>query len=175
MGLESGNNGDLMGLDLGLVDDEEAKESKIKIRVFINFDEDDDNKYNIDLNDLFKREDTTLPYYVDVQIADHYNCQELIVDTLDLFNRRLTDPSVGAQYTLDDDVDKLDDNYSLYIAKKKGGPKDDFPGFSLLSVVKGTGYERFALCCFSSAFLKQTKSNNINTMTTFGNSSNAFE
>ena len=66
MGLESGNNGDMMGLDLGLVDDEEAKESKIKIRVFINFDEDDDNKYNIDLNDLFKREDTTLPYYVDV-------------------------------------------------------------------------------------------------------------
>ena len=57
------------------------------------------------------------------------------MDTLDLFNRRLTDPSVGAQYTLDDDVDKLDDNYSLYIAKKKGGPKDDFPGKSILSII----------------------------------------
>lgn len=50
------------------------------------------------------------------------------MDTLDLFNKRLTDPAVGAIYTLDDDVEKLDQNYSLYIAKKKGGPKDDFPG-----------------------------------------------
>ena len=66
MGLEGNNNGDMMGLDLGLVDDEEAKETKIKVRVFINFDEDDDNKYNIDLNDLFKREDASLPFYVDV-------------------------------------------------------------------------------------------------------------
>jgi len=109
-----------------------------------------------------------LPYYVDVEISDHYNCQELIVDTLDLFNKRLTDPAVGAQYSLDDDIDKLDDNFSLYIAKKKGGPKDDFPGFSLLSVVKGTGYERFALCCFSSAFVLQGQSNNINTITSLG-------
>lgn len=67
MGLESGGNVDeMMGLDMGLEGDEEAKDSKIKIRVFINFDEDDDNKYNIDLNDLFKRVDKTLPYYVDV-------------------------------------------------------------------------------------------------------------
>ena len=40
---------------------------------------------------------------------------------------------MGAQYTLDDDVEKLDDNYSLYIAKKKGGPKDDFPGKCLFN------------------------------------------
>ena len=38
----------------------------MKIRVFINFDEDDDNEHDIDLNDLFKRVDNTLPYYVDV-------------------------------------------------------------------------------------------------------------
>lgn len=67
MGLESGGNVDeMMGLDMGLEGDEEAKDSKIKIRVFINFDEDDDNKYDINLNELFKREDLTLPYYVDV-------------------------------------------------------------------------------------------------------------
>ena len=69
MGLEGNNNGDMMGLDLGLVDDEEAKETKIKVRVFINFDEDDDNKYKIDLNDLFKREDASLPFYVDVSCS----------------------------------------------------------------------------------------------------------
>ena len=73
----------------------------------------------------------------------------MIVDALDLFNKHI----VG-EYTLDDSEDKIDDNYSLYIAKKKGGPKDDFPGLSLGSNVKKTNYDRFSLCCFSTCFIK---------------------
>lgn len=74
----------------------------MKIRVFINFDEDDDNDHAIDLNDLFKRVDETMPYYVDIQLSAHCNCKELIVESLDLFNKRLGDPAVNGQYTLND-------------------------------------------------------------------------
>jgi hypothetical protein len=52
-------------------------------------------------------------------------------------------------------VTKFDENYSLYIAKKKGAPKDDFPGLSLASNVKKTNYDRFSLCCFSSCFISK--------------------
>ena len=61
---------------------------------------------------------------------------------------------VKAGYKLSDDLDKVDKNYNLYIAKKKGQPKDDFPALSLTSNVRGVGYERFSLCCFSVAFIK---------------------
>ena len=74
----------------------------------------------------------------------------MIIDALDLFNKH-----IFGDYTLDDSEDKIDDNYSLYIAKKKGGPKDDFPGLSLGSNVKKTNYDRFSLCCFSSCFVKE--------------------
>ena len=57
---------EMMELDGGLGGEQKAKDSKIKIKVFINMDEDDDNKHGLDLNDLFKREDTTMPFYVDV-------------------------------------------------------------------------------------------------------------
>jgi len=40
-----------------------------------------------------------------------------------------------------------------------------FLGLSLLSNVKGVGYERFSLCCFSSAFIKGQASN-VNTQPT---------
>jgi hypothetical protein len=73
----------------------------------------------------------------------------LIVDALDLFNQQ-----VIGDYTLDDSEDKIDENYSLYFAKKKGGPKDDFPGLSLGSNVKKTNMDRFSLCCYSSCFIK---------------------
>jgi hypothetical protein len=81
---------------------------------------------------------------------DHFNCKELIVDALDLFNQH-----IFGDYTLDDSEDKIDENYSLYFAKKKGGPKDDFPGLSLGSNVKKTNVDRFSLCCYSSCFVKE--------------------
>lgn len=94
---------EMMELDGGLGGEQKAKDSKIKIKVFINMDEDDDNKHGLDLNDLFKREDTAMPFYVDIQISDHYNCKELIVDSLDQFNKRLSDPAVMGKFSLDDD------------------------------------------------------------------------
>ena len=36
---------------------------------------------------------------------------------------------------LNDEVDKIEDNYCLYIAKKKGTPKDDFPGKFFLGML----------------------------------------
>jgi len=66
MGLDGADDIDeMMELD-GLGAAEEAKDTTIKIRVFICMDEDDDNKHGVDLNDLFKRIDTSMPYYVDV-------------------------------------------------------------------------------------------------------------
>jgi len=104
MGLDGAADLDeMMELDGGLGGEQKAKDSKIKIKVFINMDEDDDNKHGLDLNDLFKREDTTMPFYVDIQISDHYNCKELIVDSLDQFNKRLSDPAVMGKFSLDDD------------------------------------------------------------------------
>lgn len=104
MGLDGAADLDeMMELDGGLGGEQKAKDSKIKIKVFINMDEDDDNKHGLDLNDLFKREDTALPFYVDIQISDHYNCKELIVDSLDQFNKRLSDPAVMGKFSLDDD------------------------------------------------------------------------
>ena len=43
------------------------------------------------------------------------------MESLDQFNK-----NIEGKYTLDDDQTKIDENYSLYIAKKKGNPKDDF-------------------------------------------------
>ena len=51
-----------------------------------------------------------------------------MVESLDLFNKRLGDPAVKGEYSLNDNQQQLEKNYSLYIAKKKGIPKDDFPG-----------------------------------------------
>lgn len=89
---------------------------------------------------------------MDLQIGDHYNCKEMIVEAIDLFNQRLSSSEVEAQYRLKDDVGAIEENYVLYIAKKKGTPKEDFPGLSLSSSVKKLTYERFCLCCNTSAF-----------------------
>lgn len=59
---------------------------KIPIRMFVDMDEDDDNSYNIQINEFFKRDDPALQFYVDLQIGDHYNCKEMIVEAIDLFN-----------------------------------------------------------------------------------------
>ena len=52
----------------------------------------------------------------------------MVVEALDLFNKKLCKPEIASKYMLNDEVDKIEDNYCLYIAKKKGTPKDDFPG-----------------------------------------------
>ena len=59
----------------------------------------------------------------------------MVVEAIDLFNKRLVSIDVGSQLILDDEVEKIETNYSLYIAKKKGTPKDDFPGkFKIFNV-----------------------------------------
>ena len=74
-----------------------------------------------------------------------------MIYAIDRINQRLGE--LVAAYRLDDNADKLDANYSLYIAKKKGIPKDDFPGLALMSNVKKINYQRFSLGCFSTAFV----------------------
>ena len=46
--------------------------------------------------------------------------------SLDIFNKRLE--HLNAVYRLKEDPNKIDENYCLYIAKKKGLTKDDLPG-----------------------------------------------
>ena len=50
----------------------------------------------------------------------------MVVDALDLFNDRLN--KLKTQYVLVDKLEKIETNYKVYIAKKKGQIKDDFPG-----------------------------------------------
>ena len=56
----------------------------------------------------------------------------MAVDALDLFNERLNRDDVNGAYILDDEVSRLQQNYNIYIAKKKGQIKDDFPGKKFL-------------------------------------------
>jgi hypothetical protein len=71
MGLEEDNQMDeltAMEMDMleGNVTGEAAQDTKIKIRVFINMDEDDKNDKEINLNDMFTRTDLKMPFFVDV-------------------------------------------------------------------------------------------------------------
>jgi hypothetical protein len=50
----------------------------------------------------------------------------MILDALDKFNLKLKSNNNG--YQLVDDKEAIEMNYKLYIAKKTGKPKDDFPG-----------------------------------------------
>lgn len=47
-----------------------------------------------------------------------------MMEAIDKFNKELI--RIGAEYTLSEDQAQLDDNYLLYIAKKKGIPKSDY-------------------------------------------------
>lgn len=54
-----------------------------------------------------------------------------------------------------DDPDVIKNNYNVCIASKKSfKPKDDYPPLSLMSSVKEMKYVHYALCVFSSAFVK---------------------
>ena len=60
-----------------------------------------------------------------MNIFEHYNVKELVVDCLDQFNQRLNE--VNAPYRLADEADLIANNYNVYIAKKNGKPNDDYP------------------------------------------------
>ena len=61
-----------------------------------------------------------------MNIRNHYNIQELVVDGLEVFNQRLAE--LNAPYRLRDDSENLKQYYNVYIAKKKNClPKDDYP------------------------------------------------
>ena len=49
----------------------------------------------------------------------------MVVDGIDILNERLN--KLNGQYILVDKLDKIETNYKVYIAKKKGQIKDDFP------------------------------------------------
>jgi hypothetical protein len=73
MGIDDDNQVDeLTAMEMemmkGNIDSDAIQDTKIKIRVFINMDEDDDNELGIDLNNLFQRNDQDKPFYVDVSI-----------------------------------------------------------------------------------------------------------
>jgi hypothetical protein len=92
-----------------------------------------------------------------MHIRSHYNIKEMVVDGLDLFNQRLKE--INAEYLLKDEPDVIKDNYNVCIASKKSlKPKDDYPPLSLMSSVKEMKYIHYALCCFSSAFVRQGQS-----------------
>jgi hypothetical protein len=86
-------------------------------------DEDDDNDFDVDFNSLFK-EPSPSPPFVQVEVFSHNNCLEMMLNAIDLFNQRLQ----GEAFSLSDEHGSIDRNYSLYIARKNGQPKDDFPG-----------------------------------------------
>lgn len=50
----------------GNVAGEAAKDTKIKVRMYINMDEDDNNEKGVNINDQFKRSDMDKPFFVDV-------------------------------------------------------------------------------------------------------------
>ena len=60
---------------------------------------------------------------------------------------------MNAAYRLDDVLENIDDNFNLYMAKKKGLAKDDYPPQILMANVKKINYERFSLSIFTRAFV----------------------
>jgi hypothetical protein len=70
-----------------------------------------------------------------MKISDHFNVKQMAVDAIDLFNERLSRNDVNGAYLLDDELNRLEQNYNIYIAKKKGRIKDDFPGKKLIDCI----------------------------------------
>lgn len=97
-----------------------------KIRIFICFDEDDENEHNVDFNNIFSHEGT-LPFSVEVAVLSHNNCMEMMLDAIDKFNARLTAPGNKSTFTLEDDQSKIKSNYCLYLVDEDGLPDFDVP------------------------------------------------
>ena len=74
--------------------------------------------------------DADIFVFVKLQIRDYYTCRELITEAVEKFNaaldaQRAHNTACPMFYTLDPSADKLEHNYFLYRAKKKGTAKDD--------------------------------------------------
>lgn len=78
----------------------DGEEKTIPIRMFIDMDEDDPNENKIDCNLLFQRSDTSMQFFIDLKIKDHYNVKEMVVEAIDLFNEKLRE--INSQKSLDD-------------------------------------------------------------------------
>lgn len=63
-----------------------ASSSKFKVRIFLNMDEEDDGSLGIDPGELFERTEENLPFYIDLHIQDHYDCNQLVITAIDEFN-----------------------------------------------------------------------------------------
>ena len=71
--------------------DQDANEklpNSVKLRVYINMDEDDEDAdgKNVDLTQLFIREEESLPFFLDLKVADTYTCRELALEAIKQFN-----------------------------------------------------------------------------------------
>ena len=71
--------------------DQDANEkfpNSIKLRVYINMDEDDEDAdgKNVDLTQLFIREEASVPFFLDLKVADTYTCRELALEAIKCFN-----------------------------------------------------------------------------------------
>ena len=71
--------------------DKDANEklpNSVKLRIYINIDEDDEHAdgKNVDLTQLFIREEESLPYFLDLKVADTYTCRELALEAIKIFN-----------------------------------------------------------------------------------------
>ena len=62
-------------------------------------------------------------------------------------------------YKLDEHTENIEEKYRVYIAKKKGLPKSDYPNLGLKSNVKATSYDRFVLCIFTKSLINLKQSN----------------
>ena len=65
-----------------------------------------------------------------MQVRDYYTCRDLIEEAVGAFNKALEEQrerntQCTTLYTLDTDSAKVEHNYFLYRAKKKGTAKDD--------------------------------------------------
>ena len=85
-----GNDGmtDLEKEMMGIGNEEGVKQDTgYKVKVFINIDEDDEGDKEINLKSLFKLGPKDMPYNVEIKLEDHNNYNELVIDSIDEFNK----------------------------------------------------------------------------------------
>jgi hypothetical protein len=52
-------------------------------------EDEDEGRKNVELEKLFLREDSSLPYFIDLKVADTYTCRELALESITRFNEVL--------------------------------------------------------------------------------------
>lgn len=74
MGLEEEDDVTAMEMDLmnnGDFGTSDSNKNKLKIRLFINMDDNDKGNQKINVDDIFKRKDKDFPFYIDVSYIYH--------------------------------------------------------------------------------------------------------